>query len=66
MIAGIGASIAGLVKGIEEKHEIKEKQAQITTMSNNINTTAGMSFGSIASTNLDTSQFRSGGLASNF
>ena len=66
MIAGIGASIAGLVKGIEEKHEIVKKQAQISTLSNNINATAGMSFGSIASSNLDTSQFRSGGLASNF
>jgi hypothetical protein len=66
MIAGIGASIAGLIKGHEEKKELAEKQANITSMASNINSTAGMSFGSIASTNLDTSQFRSGGLAANF
>lgn len=66
MIAGIGASIAGLVKGVEERKEVKEKQAQIGTIASGINSTAGMSFGSIASTNLDTSQFRSGGLAANF
>ena len=66
MIAGIGASIAGLVKGVEERKEVKEKQAQIGTIASGINSTAGMSFGSIASTNLDTSQFRSGGLAGNF
>jgi hypothetical protein len=66
MIAGLGASIAGLIKGHEEKKELQEKQANITSMASNINSTAGMSFGSIASTNLDTSQFRSGGLGSNF
>tara|TARA_R110000765_G_scaffold22566_2_gene57606 strand:+ start:220 stop:597 length:378 start_codon:yes stop_codon:yes gene_type:complete len=66
MIGGLIASVVGLVKGGEEKREIRDKQSQITTMADNINTTAGMSFGSIASTNLDTSQFRSGGLASNF
>lgn len=66
MIAGLGASIAGIIKGHEEKKEIAEKQANIGTMADNINTTAGMSFGSIASTNLDTSQFRSGGLSANF
>tara|TARA_R110002126_G_scaffold174611_1_gene323190 strand:+ start:18 stop:1217 length:1200 start_codon:yes stop_codon:yes gene_type:complete len=66
MIAGIGASIAGLVKGVEERKQVKEKQAQIGTIASGINSTAGMSFGSIASTNLDTSQFRSGGLAGNF
>ena len=66
MIAGLGASIAGIVKGHEEKKEIAQKQANISSMADNINTTAGMSFGSIASTNLDTSQFRSGGLAANF
>ena len=66
MIAGLGASIAGIIKGHEEKKEIAEKQANISSMADNINATAGMSFGSISSTNLDTSQFRSGGLASNF
>ena len=66
MIAGLGASIAAIVKGHEEKKEIAEKQANISSMADNINSTAGMSFGSIASTNLDTSQFRSGGLAANF
>tara|TARA_R110000764_G_scaffold1774_1_gene7777 strand:- start:1204 stop:2349 length:1146 start_codon:yes stop_codon:yes gene_type:complete len=66
MIGGLIASVVGLVKGGEEKREIRDKQSQITTMADNINTTAGMSFGSIASTNLDTSQFRSGGLSSNF
>ena len=66
MIAGLGATIAGIVKGVEERKEVKNKQAQIGTLSTAINSTAGMSFGSIASTNLDTSQFRSGGLAANF
>lgn len=66
MIAGLGASIAGIIKGHEEHKELAEKKANIATMSSNINQTAGMSFGSIASTNIDTSQFRSGGLAANF
>ena len=66
MIAGLGASIAGIIKGHEEKKEIAEKQANIASLADNINATAGMSFGSIASTNLDTSQFRSGGLSANF
>ena len=52
MIAGIGASIAGLVKGVEERKQVKEKQAQIGTIASGINSTAGMSFGSIASTNI--------------
>ena len=39
MIAGLGASIAAIVKGEHEKKEIAEKQANIGTLADNINST---------------------------
>ena len=66
MIAGLGASLAGIIRGAIEKKQLAKKTADLNTMSATINTTAGMSFGSIAGASLDTSQFRSGGLTGNF
>ena len=66
LVAGIGASIAGIFESKKINNELIQKQNDINTMTDNINGMGGMSFGSISNTALDTSQFRSGGSALNF
>ena len=66
LIAGLGASIAGIFEAKKINNELIDKQNDINTMTDNINGMGGMSFGSISNTALDTSQFRSGGSALNF
>lgn len=66
LVAGLGASIAGIFEAKKINNELINKQNDINTMTDNINGMGGMSFGSISNTALDTSQFRSGGSALNF
>jgi len=66
LIAGLGASIAGIFEAKKVNNDLIAKQNDINTMTDNINGMGGMSFGSISNTALDTSQFRSGGSALNF
>ena len=66
LIAGLGASIAGIFESKKVNNDLIAKQNDINTMTDNINGMGGMSFGSISNTALDTSQFRSGGSALNF
>ena len=44
MIVGLGASLAGIIRGAIEKKQLAKKTADLNTMSATINTTAGMSF----------------------
>jgi len=66
MVAGLGASIAGIFESKKINSELATKQNDINTMTDNINSMGGMSFGSISNTALDTSQFRSGGESGNY
>tara|TARA_R110002074_G_scaffold33690_4_gene93614 strand:+ start:527 stop:1576 length:1050 start_codon:yes stop_codon:yes gene_type:complete len=66
LVAGLGASIAGIFESKKVNNDLIAKQNDINTMTDNINGMGGMSFGSISNTALDTSQFRSGGSALNF
>ena len=66
MIAGLGASIAGIFEAKKINNELINKQNDINTMTDNINGLGGMSFGSVSNTALDTSTFRSGGASLNF
>ena len=66
MIAGIGASIAGIFESKKINTELESKANDINEMTDSINSLGGMSFGSISNTALDTSQFRSGGAGLNF
>ena len=66
LIAGLGASIAGIFEAKKVNENLIQKQNDINTMTDNINGMGGMSFGSISNSAIDTSQFRSGGSAMNF
>jgi len=66
MVAGIGASIAGIFESKKINTELESKANDINEMTDSINSLGGMSFGSISNTALDTSQFRSGGAGLNF
>lgn len=66
LVAGLGASIAGIFEAKKVNKELMQKSNDINEMTDSINGMAGMSFGSISNTAIDTSQFRSGGASMNF
>lgn len=66
MVVGLGASIAGIFEAKKVNRDLINKSEDINTMTDNINTLGGMSFGSISNSAIDTSQFRSGGAGQNF
>ncbi len=67
ILAGLITTGVGLAESSKDSQDaITKKQNDLQTLADNINTTGGMSFGSIASTPLDTSQMRSGGATMNF
>ena len=66
MLAGVITTGVGLADTLKSEKDQEQKRDDIQKLADNINTTGGMSFGSIASAPLDTSQFRSGGEVGNF
>ena len=66
MLIGLGTTIFGLNKDVKEEADEKASQVSLSNLAGNINDLGGMSMGSIASTPLDTAQFRSGGASLNF
>lgn len=66
IVAGLGASIAGIFESRKVDRDLISKANDINSMTANINSLGGMSFGSISNSAIDTSQFRSGGAALNF
>ena len=66
MVAGIITTGFGISKSLKEMNQEEQKQKDIQTLASGINNLGGMSFGSIASSAMDTSQIRSGGGTSNF
>tara|TARA_R110000822_G_scaffold25630_2_gene77505 strand:- start:372 stop:1472 length:1101 start_codon:yes stop_codon:yes gene_type:complete len=66
LIAGLGASIAGIFEAKKVNNDLIKKANDINSMTDNINGLGGMSFGSISNSAIDTSQFRSGGASLNF
>jgi len=66
IVAGLGASIAGIFESRKVDRSLISKANDINSMTANINSLGGMSFGSISNSAIDTSQFRSGGAALNF
>ena len=66
LIAGLGASIAGAFEAKKVNASLIQKANDISSMTDGINGLGGMSFGSISNSAIDTSQFRSGGVAGNY
>lgn len=67
MLAGLITTGVSLAESSKDSQDaITQKRNDLQGLADNINTTGGMSFGSIASTPLDTSQLRSGGATLNF
>jgi len=66
MIAGIVTAGFGISKSLKEMNQMEQKQTDIRNLASNINNMGGMSFGSLATSAMDTSQVRSGGATANF
>ncbi len=66
MLVGLGTTIFGLTEDAKTQTDTQAKQDSIQKLASQVNDMGGMSYGSIASTPLDTTQFRSGGASLNF
>ncbi len=66
MLVGLGTTIYGLSEDSKVQQDTDQKQDAMQKLAGQINDMGGMSYGSIASTPLDTTQFRSGGSSLNF
>ena len=66
MLVGVGTTIYGLTKDAQTESDSASKQTNLDNLTANINDLGGMSYGSIASTPMDTTQVRGGGASLNF